>query len=159
MHDRSHTYTVPVGTESVQATGDIKKGEQKEIVKDGLLLARHIMLGDFKEGLAFYSQDEEFLQVGSWRYNNGQRLRAHSHNVVPREINRTNEVVIVLQGAMASRIFDERHEYVETVTVKKGEILILLNGGHDYTILEDDTRILEIKNGPFLGRDVDKTLF
>jgi hypothetical protein len=34
-----------------------------------------------------------------------------------------------------------------------------MNGGHDYTILEDDTRILEIKNGPFLGREIDKTLF
>jgi hypothetical protein len=162
MHDRAHTYTVPVGTESVQpvqpATEPLKD-EQRDIVKDGLLLARHVMLGDFRQGLAFYSHDEEFLQVGSWRYNNGQRLRAHSHNIFPREVNRTNEVVIVLKGAMVARIFDEHHEFVETVTVKQGELLILMNGGHDYTILEDDTRILEIKNGPFLGRDIDKTLF
>jgi hypothetical protein len=159
MHDRAQTYPVPVGTESVQLTTETQKDEQRDIFKNGLLLARHVILGSFRQGLAFYSQDEEFLQVGSWRYNNGQRLRAHSHNIVPREVNRTNEVVVVLQGAMAARIFDEQREYVETVTVKQGELLILMNGGHDYTILEDDTRILEIKNGPFLGRDVDKTLF
>ena len=30
---------------------------------------------------------------------------------------------------------------------------------HGYTISEDDTTVLEIKNGPFLGADVDKTKF
>jgi hypothetical protein len=104
-------------------------------------------------------EDEEFLQVGTWRYDNGQQLRAHVHNIVPREIDRTNEVVIVLQGSMAARIFDEERHLVETVTVRHGEFLILMNGGHDYTILENDTRILEIKNGPFLGKEIDKTLF
>jgi hypothetical protein len=67
--------------------------------------------------------------------------------------------VIVLHGTMAARIFDEQRNLVETVTVRRGEMLILMNGGHDYTILDDDTRIIEIKNGPFLGRDIDKTLF
>jgi hypothetical protein len=135
------------------------QGERTDIVKDGRLLARHLRPGEFRNGLAFYSENEEFLQVGTWRYNSGHALRAHSHNTVPREITRTNEVVIVLQGSMAARIFDEQQELVTTVTVCKGELLILLNGGHDYTILEDDTRILEIKNGPFLGKDIDKTLF
>ncbi len=135
------------------------RNERTDIVKDGRLLARHIRPGEFRNGLAFYSENEEFLQVGTWRYNSGHALRAHCHNTVPREINRTNEVVIVLQGSMAARIFDEQQQLVTTVTVGKGELLVLMNGGHDYTILEDDTRILEIKNGPFLGKDIDKTLF
>jgi hypothetical protein len=131
----------------------------REIVKDGLVLARHICPGEFRKGLAFYSEDQEFLQVGTWRYDMGHELRAHIHNVVPREVNRTHEVVIVVQGTLGARIYDEECELVETVTVRQGEMLILMNGGHDYAILENDTRILEIKNGPFLGRDVDKTLF
>jgi hypothetical protein len=159
MHDRAHTYAPQTATEALPAAGTREQVEQRDIIKDGVILARHIVPGDFRQGLAFYSHDEEFLQVGTWRYNCGQQLRAHSHNIVPREVNRTNEVVVVLQGAMAARIFDEQREFVETVTVREGELLLLMNGGHDYTILEDNTRILEIKNGPFLGRDIDKTLF
>ena len=147
----------PVGVQEPPDT--LQHEERREIIKDGLLLARHIRPGDFRKGLAFYSENEEYLQVGTWRYDGGHQLRAHIHNKVTRDITHTQEVVIVLSGKMAARIFDEQRQLVDTVTVCQGEILVLLNGGHDYTILEDDTRILEIKNGPFLGKDIDKTLF
>jgi hypothetical protein len=32
----------------------------------------------------------------------------------------------------------------------------LLRGGHGYEILEDGTQVLEVKNGPYLGPDVDR---
>jgi hypothetical protein len=159
MQERALRYIAPAPVAVQPSNGNGHRDDVREIVKDGLILARHIRPGDFRKGLAFYSEDREFLQVGTWHYDQGQQLRAHIHNVVPREIDRTHEVVIVIQGAMAARIFDEEQRLVETVTVGRGEMLILMNGGHDYTILEDDTRILEIKNGPFLGREIDKTLF
>ena len=159
MHERALSYIAHTPVTVQPPNGNGHQEDVREIVKDGLLLARHILPGDFRKGLAFYSQDQEFLQVGTWRYDQGKHLCAHIHNVAPREIDRTHEVVIVVQGAMAARIFDEERELVETVTVRRGEMLILVNGGHEYTILEDDTRILEIKNGPFLGREIDKTLF
>ena len=40
-----------------------------------------------------------------------------------------------------------------------GDFAVLLAGGHGYEIQEDDTRIIETKNGPFLGVDLDKTGF
>jgi len=36
------------------------------------------------------------------------------------------------------------------------ETLILLKGGHGYEILEDGTRVLEVKNGPYPGAEVDR---
>ena len=33
---------------------------------------------------------------------------------------------------------------------------MLLECGHGYTILSDDTKVIEIKNGPYLGADVDR---
>ncbi len=159
MQERALHYPLQTPVNTQPAGGNGQHDDVREIAKDGLVLARHIRPGGFKKGLAFYSGNEEFLQVGTWHYDKGQQLRAHVHNRVPREINRTHEVVIVIKGSMAARIFDEELTLVETITVCEGELLIVMNGGHDYTILEDDTRILEIKNGPFLGRDIDKTLF
>jgi hypothetical protein len=34
--------------------------------------------------------------------------------------------------------------------------MVLLAGGHGYEILEDNTKILEVKNGPYLGASEDR---
>ena len=34
--------------------------------------------------------------------------------------------------------------------------MICLEGGHGYEILEDNTRVLEIKNGPYPGPEKDR---
>jgi len=35
---------------------------------------------------------------------------------------------------------------------------VILRGYHGYEILEDDTRVLEVKNGPFTSVEADKEL-
>ena len=64
--------------------------------KDGeQLLARHIPAAEaWKDGLNFFSQDEEYVQVGSWGYDTGTALKPHVHNHVPREVTVTQEVLI-----------------------------------------------------------------
>lgn len=128
----------------------------KVIEKNGMVLARHISTTDLAEGLSFYSKDEEYIQVGSWRYNQGKELLAHIHNEVKREVLRTQEVLLVTQGKVKACIYDLQERLAEEIVVQAGEILVLLQGAHGYTILEDDTRVIEIKNGPYLGADVDR---
>ena len=50
-------------------------------------------------------------------------------------------------------------ELVDTVRVNQGEILVLLESGHGYKILEDDTTVLEVKNGPYFGAEKDRIRF
>ena len=132
----------------------------REIVKGGKILARHILQEDIKPGLISFSNDDEFLQVVAWgHYEKGKYLQDHWHNAFERSATRTYEAVYVVKGAIEARIFDLDLVPVETFTVKQGEILILLESAHGYTILEDDTTVLEIKNGPFMGVEKDKTKF
>lgn len=131
-----------------------------EIKKDGVVLARQIFPEDMKVGLNFYSADEEYIQVGVWgHYEKGKYLQNHLHNSFPRETNRTYEAVYLISGSMSADIYDLQKNYVETLTIKQGEVLILLESGHGYTITSEDTTVLEVKNGPFLGKNKDKTLF
>ena len=37
--------------------------------------------------------------------------------------------------------------------------MIILSGGHGYEILEDNTQIIEAKNGPFIDVETDKRKF
>ena len=132
----------------------------KEIVKEGVVLCRLIELEDMKPGLNFFSKDEEFVQVGVWgHYENGKYLQNHVHNCIDRIANRTYEVLYMINGSMDVEIFTLDREHVETFSIHKGEILILMECAHGYTITEDDTTVLEVKNGPFFGADIDKTKF
>lgn len=129
----------------------------REIKDGGLLLARHITAEEWeKDGLGFLSADPEYLQVGIWRYDRGRRLLAHTHNDVSRTFHRTHETLYVRKGRVEARIFNESRDLVETLELTEGDILILMSGGHGYTILEDGTQVLEVKNGPYLGAERDR---
>ena len=114
---------------------------------------------DLPEGLCAYSKDGDFVQVLSWNYMRGKRLQSHFHKIVPRDSNLTQEAVVVLKGSMRADVYGtDRTIYNQTV-LKAGECMVFLADGHGYEILEDGTRILEIKNGPFPGVEADKEKF
>ena len=130
-----------------------------EIIKDGIILARHIKKEDIKRNLIFFSKDHEFIQVGTWNYEAGKVLDRHYHNEIKREVNKTYEVIIVIQGKIQADIYDLNNTLVKSIEVNEGETLVQLNSGHGYKILKDDTLVVEVKNGPYLGAELDRTRF
>ena len=129
----------------------------KEFKQGNLVLARHIPAEDaWGDGLKFFSPDGDYQQVGTWGYNRGKALLAHTHNEVSREVLWTQEVLSVRSGRLKAGIFDTSDHKVGEVDAGPGDLLILLRGGHGYEILEDDTQVLEIKNGPYVGADADR---
>lgn len=128
----------------------------REITHRGQVIARMICSDEWKDGLSFPSSDHEYIQVGLWRYNKGKDLLPHIHNEVKREVDRTQEVIYVRKGRVQAKIFSLDAQLVEDFEVNEGDTVILLNCGHGYKILEDGTEVLEVKNGPYLGADVDR---
>ena len=128
----------------------------EKIVDGNLILAIIIRGEDWEEGLNFVSSEEDYLQVGIWGYNKGKKLEPHIHLLAPREVLRTQEVVFVKDGRIKVDIYTEKGEFLKSVELRKGDAIILLNGGHGYEILEDNTRVLEVKNGPYIGADKDR---
>lgn len=131
--------------------------EAIEIKEGELVLARHIpATAAWKDGLNFFSNDDDFIQVGIWGYGAGKELKAHIHNEVKREVLWTQEVLFVRQGKIRANIFDTQEKKVAELEVNIGDVIILLRGGHGYDILEEGTQVLEIKNGPYVGPDRDR---
>lgn len=129
----------------------------KEIKQGDLILARHIPAEDaWGDGLQFFSKEEEYEQVGTWNYEQGKILLAHTHNELTREVLWTQEVLYIHSGKIKAIIYSTLNEQVSELTINAGDILILLRGGHGYEILEDGTRVLEIKNGPYMGAEQDR---
>ena len=130
-------------------------------IKDGeVVLARHITAEEWeKNGLTFYSKDEEFIQVGTWSYDKGKELLAHTHNKIDRKINITQETLYIRKGSLRARIYNLNLKLVAEWIGKEGDIMILMQGGHGYDVLEDGTQVLEVKNGPYVGATSDRVRF
>ncbi len=128
-----------------------------EIKEGDLVLARHIPASAaWNDGLNFFSQNEDFIQVGVWGYGAGKELKAHIHNEVKREVLWTQEVLFVRCGKLRANIYDTNENKVAELEVNAGDVIILLRGGHGYDILENGTQVLEIKNGPYVGPERDR---
>jgi hypothetical protein len=126
------------------------------IEKNGCRLAVKFGLEDIQQGLSFFSEDADFLQVGTWRYGQGKQLAAHIHNVVERTVLRTQEFIYVVKGGVKASIYDPDHHFLEDIVLAPQEGLILYEGGHGYEILEEDTVVIEVKNGPYVGAELDR---
>jgi len=121
---------------------------------DGLL-AVIVHDGPMPPGVTFFTDRQFPQQVASISHPKGHTVPAHSHNYVRREINQTSEVIFVRKGLMRVDFFDRVNTYVCSKTVGAGEILILIRGGHGMFIIED-VEMFEVKQGPYVGRDLDK---
>ena len=114
---------------------------------------------DWKEGLNFITPDDLFIQVGSWWYQKGKKLDSHIHKDFNRNATRTQEMTYVKSGSMKVLLYDEEKIFLEDFILRVGDLAVFAYGGHGYEILEDNTQIIESKNGPFIDVDTDKLKF
>lgn len=121
-----------------------------EIKHQGKLLAIVDSIAEIPPGLGFYGTAGDFLQVGKFRYDKDKKLRDHRHIVRQRLVEKTQEILIVLRGRVQATTFAEQGSIVvDSREIKAGEYYISYWGGVGFTVLEDDTRMLEVKPGPF----------
>lgn len=122
------------------------------------VLALLVKPDSWKPGINFVSREEDYIQVGMWKYNTDQKLYPHKHNEVKREVLITQEVLYVQKGKIRANFFAvDGDELVTSRNLGQGDMLICLWGGHGYEILEDGTEVVEIKNGPYVGAERDRT--
>lgn len=131
----------------------------KKIEQDGKIISIIYRDEDWKKGLNFITPDEMFVQVGSWWYDKGKVLDKHVHKDFDRVARRTQECVYVRKGSMKVILYKEDLSMFDSFVLKEGDLAVFAYGGHGYEILENDTQIIESKNGPFIDVDTDKLKF
>ena len=111
-----------------------------------------------RQGFNFVSRNDDSLQLGVNHYKAGVRIKPHMHLPVERLLSNTLEVLHIDTGSTSLEIFDEQKEKFYVTQLQAGDTVLLIRGGHALTIT-DDTRIVEVKQGPYLGADKDKVTF
>lgn len=128
-------------------------------VKDskGELLAIIVRWWFQQPGVTFFTEACHTQQLAFMGRKAGETVEAHCHREIPREISKTQEVLMIKRGKLKLSLFDGERRLVHSCPLETGDVVALINGGHSLEFLED-TDLIEVKQGPYLGKD-DKVLY
>ena len=122
---------------------------------DGKALAWVVRADYSPPGVHFVGGPEHPIQLGVNTYQAGEEVRPHIH--LPREtvVREAEEVVHVDRGQVSVDLYDPSGKKVRTLGLVSGDTIFFVGGGHGLRAI-GDTRIIEVKQGPYQGQAHDK---
>ena len=110
-----------------------------------------------KQGIEFFTNDNDSQQLGYMNRPQGYEILPHRHNLVQREVHLTQEVLFIKSGKVRVDFYTDAQEYLESRILYQGDVILLSDGGHGFFMLEQ-SEIIEVKQGPYCG-EKDKVRF
>jgi len=129
----------------------------EKILHHDLTLGIIIRSNYSKEGIEFFTSDNDSQQLGYMNRPAGYIIQPHRHNIVVREVHYTQEVLFIKSGKIRVDFYDNTQNYLESRIIYKGDVVLLADGGHGFEMLEK-SEIIEVKQGPYCG-ERDKVHF
>lgn len=129
-----------------------------EEIRNGEELLAIIVRNNFNTpGITFFTRDDFSQQIAYMRHPGGKIIQPHVHNPVPREVQLTQEVLLIKRGKLQVDFYDAAQNYLESRILSAGDTILLATGGHGFEVIEE-TEMIEVKQGPYAGEG-DKTRF
>lgn len=117
-----------------------------------------IIRSSFKsDGITFFTSDTDSQQLGYMNRPKDYVIAPHRHNLVPREVRYTQEVLFIKSGKVRVDFYSGDQAYVTSRVLYPGDVILLADGGHGFKMLEP-SEIIEVKQGPYCGEQ-DKVRF
>ena len=117
-----------------------------------------IIRRDFcEQGIHFFTDNALSQQLAFMRHPTGKLIEPHVHNPVPREVQYTQEALFIRKGRLRVDFYDAEQSYLESRILHPGDVILLIQGGHGFEVLEE-VEMVEVKQGPYVGEQ-DKTRF
>ena len=113
---------------------------------------------DLTPGRVEVVPEDNFIQCALLNMEKGKTFKPHRHIFKERTRNViAQESWIVVQGSVKCTFYDLDNSVLVEPVLNPGDASFTLEGGHTYTILEDNTLVYEYKTGPYEGQALDKT--
>ena len=129
----------------------------QKITHNNQLLAIIISNKYAEPGIHFFTPDDFSQQLAFMKHPVGKIIQPHVHNPAQREVHFTKEVLFIRKGKIRVDFYTDEQKYVESHILETGDVILLSEGGHGFEILEE-TEMIEVKQGPYVG-EKDKTRF
>jgi len=107
-----------------------------------------------KDGIEFFTPNDYSQQLAYMKRPRGYKIQPHTHKSIQREVTNTLETLLIKKGRLRVDIYSDKQKYLSSYELKTGDVILLISGGHGFEMLED-TEIIEVKQGPYIG-DQDK---
>ena len=127
------------------------------VIYDSIVLAGVVRERFDVDGVSFVTPNDFGLQVAVMKRGKGHKIPSHFHLPVPRALEGTQEVLIINSGNLRADLFNNSNEYVVSVELLAGDVIILNSGGHGF-VASEDCKFFEVKQGPFV-EGADKQIF
>ena len=124
----------------------------QEIRKDGVLYAIYIETRNLENGVKWYTGTEDTIQVCTRKYRGHKNkvLKNHYHEKAVRDVLQTQECIVIIEGRLTVRIYDNKQRLLKEIDLSAGDVIILLQGGHGFTVRTDKCIIYEVKAAKFI---------
>jgi len=129
----------------------------EQITHNNKILAIIIRNSFSKEGIEFFTPNDNALQVGYMNRPKDYSIKPHVHYQIPRTINTLQEVLFIKKGEIRVDFYEDNKNYLFSNNLSKGDFIILVSAGHGFVMLEE-SEIIEVKQGPYM-EDKDKEKF
>lgn len=129
----------------------------EQIISQNKLLSVIIRASFQKDGIEFFTPDDFSQQLGYMKRPEGYIIPPHVHNLVPRKVILTQEVLYIKSGRVRVDFYGDDKSYLESRVLGAGDVILLAQGGHGFEMLEP-SEMIEIKQGPYCGEE-DKVRF
>ena len=129
-----------------------------EQVFDNKKLLSVIIRANYKsEGIEFFTPDNYSQQLAYMNRGKDYVIPPHVHNAVKRDVQFTQEVLVIKSGKVRVDYYSDDKNYLESRILNQGDVVLLAYGGHGFEMIED-SEIIEVKQGPYAG-EIDKVRF
>lgn len=138
-------------------TSEIKMTQIHSKIQPDKLLHMIVRKQDVPTGRVDLCPPEQFLQIATLRLPKDTTFKPHQHlwhrfngDRIPQES------WIVLTGSVKVWLYDLDGTLLHEDIICAGELSITFEGGHNYQIMSEDSRVIEVKTGPYFGQEKDK---
>ena len=112
---------------------------------------------DFKPGRVDLIEEHNFIQCSLLQLEKGKTFKPHKHIWK----NRCLDIIAqeswhIIEGSVKCIFYDLDDTIICEPILNKGDTSFTIEGGHNYEILEDQTKVMEYKTGPYQGQSLDK---
>lgn len=117
----------------------------------GLHLASIVDCTTYK---GFITEEDEPLQISVQQFTIGQMIDYHSHRDIAKYTNKTIEAWVVLSGEIEV-IISDGEGFDRRIVVGANNIVIRFAGFHSLKTKTEDYIMVEFRNGPYLGKNME----
>jgi len=108
----------------------------QKIVRDNSILAIILRSNYHSEGIEFFTPNDFSQQLGYMNRPKGYEILPHVHNKVKRNVEFTNEVLLIKSGQVRVDFYDDNKNYLQSEILHKGDVILLVKGVHVFQMIK-----------------------